>query len=158
MKRLLAVSTFAAAIGFVALMPSRASAQVTATNNLIVSATVVASCRIEPAALPFGNYDGTLNETFDDITVTCNTATPHWVGLGDGLVGSREMQNGANRLPYELFRDAARLVPWDDVDPGVGPYTINAAGSVQQVYGRIAAGHIVPTGYYEDTVVMTVNF
>jgi spore coat protein U-like protein len=156
MKRLLLLSAFAVAA--VALMPSRAAAQATATNNLVVSATVVASCRIEPAVLGFGNYDGTLNETFDDITVTCNTATPHWVGLGDGLVGSREMQNGADRLPYELYRDAARLVPWTDTDPGAGQYTINAAGSVRQVYGRIQAGHIVPTGYYEDTVVMTVNF
>jgi spore coat protein U-like protein len=156
MKRLLALSAAAIALG-----PSLGSAA-TATNNLSVSATVVASCRIDPASLGFGNYDGTLNEAEADITVTCNTATPHWVDLDNGgnFLGTRRMENGGNYLPYELFRDENRTVAWTIGDPGDGPYKPTTAGSVQQVYGRISAGHIVPPAAlpYTDTVVMTVNF
>jgi spore coat protein U-like protein len=155
MKRLLALSVA------IALIPALASAAI-ATNNLSVSATVVASCRVEPASLGFGNYDGTLNEAQADITVTCNTATPHWVGLDDGanFSGTRRMVNAGNFLGYELFRDAGRTVAWTANDPGAGPYTPTTAGSVQQVYGRISAGQIVPAAAlpYTDTVIMTVNF
>jgi spore coat protein U domain-containing protein, fimbrial subunit CupE1/2/3/6 len=163
MKRLLALAALAAAA---VLLPITAWAQ-TATANLDVTANVQGVCTIAPATLNFANYepsDAVADSATGTITVTCTQGSVFWIGLANGLDfagGFRQMANGADRLRYELFRDAGFGVPWDNADPLVGPYTITAASAApidSTVYGRIPAAQNVPTGVYSDTVVMTVNF
>ena len=68
---------------------------------------------------------------------------------------------GGALLAYDLFRDAARLLPWGDGTtlgarlPGVG------TGSAQNltVYGRIPAAQAsAGAGDYGDSVIVTVEY
>jgi spore coat protein U-like protein len=165
MKRLLlAVAASSALLAVIFLAPRARAAQ--ATNTLTVTANVIASCQIAPAALAFGNYDTTQNDATGSITVTCNQGATYWIGLGLGSNASgaqRRMQLAGSFLNYELFRDAGRTQIWDNADPGAGVYTLTAGSTGAQpaltVYGRVAANQVVPQGNnYTDTVTMTVNF
>lgn len=154
-----------AAIALVlAAPPTRAA---TATNTLDVSATVVGLCTIDPATLSFGNYDSSAAVTAQaDITVHCTVGSTYWIGLGLGSHASgstRQMANGGNALPYQLYRDAGFSQVWDNLDPAPTPPHSTASNPglsayTTQVYGRIAANQFVPPGTYTDSVVMTVNF
>jgi spore coat protein U-like protein len=165
MKRLLlAVAASSALLAVIFLAPRARAAQ--ATNTLTVTANVIASCQIAPAALSFGNYDTTVNDGTGTITVTCNQGASYWIGLGPGSNASgaqRRMQLAGSFLNYDLYRDSGRTQGWDNADPGPGVYTLTAASTGAQpgitVYGRIPAGQVVPQGNnYTDTVTMTVNF
>jgi spore coat protein U-like protein len=159
MKRLLALSTFLLAAGVIFLTPAIARAQ-SNTSTLTVTANVVASCEVVAAPLAFGAYHGQAIDTDTTIDVTCNSVTSHWIGLDRGTYGDREMEDpvSGDLLGYELFRDLARTVVWDE-DPAQGAsYTINAATSTSTVYGTLLANQIRSIGNYQDDVLVTVNF
>lgn len=148
---------FAAAILFASVRPARAA---TATNNLNVTATVIASCAIGSATLPFGNYDGMQRDVSTTVAVNCNANVDYWIGLDNGgpsySAPYRRMDDGSgNYLEYQLARDAAQTANWDNNNPGTPDGS--APGNVT-IYGRIPAGRVVPQGAYSDTVVMTLNF
>jgi spore coat protein U-like protein len=163
MKRLLALPTFAVAAALVLAIPDAARAQATNTSTLTVTATVVASCEVSSAPLAFGLYHGAVIENVDTtIDVICNVATDHWVGLDRGETGARSMRDVATTtipLSYELYRDAARTVVWDDTAAQGAGYTyVNQAASTSTVFGRLFADQIVAQGDYDDNVLVTVNF
>ena len=149
----------------VAAPPTRAA---TATNTLDVTATVVGLCTIDHSTLTFATpYDSSAPVTAQaDITVHCTVGSSWWIGLGLGNNASgttRQLANGGNVLPYELYRDAGFSQIWTNSDPAPTPAhaTANNPGVsayTTQVYGRIAANQFVPPGTYTDSVVMTVNF
>lgn len=99
------------------------------------------------------------------VGVLCSAATPYTVYLGDGLnragagSGNRQMANGGERLPYQLYRDVGRTQVWGgSVGSGVAG---SGTGSIQTlpVYGRIAAGTVLPApGDYQDSVIVTVSY
>ena len=104
------------------------------------------------------------------VTVECNTPYTIYIGDGQNRVapgsGNRQMAQGAARLPYQLFKDAARTQVWDATggtaviggsggvsDPGTG------ASQNKTVYASIPAGTTLPVpGTYTDTVVITVTY
>lgn len=72
----------------------------------------------------------------------------------------RQMVNGASRLNYNLYMDAAHTQIWGDPNP----YSYSAVGLAffpnvtLTVYALIPAGQDVPTGSYSDSIVATFNF
>lgn len=145
----------------------------TDTASFQVKIVITESCDIHTVAateLDFGtrarstgNWDATSN-----LTVNCSTATPYTIAMGNGLNASsatvsatnRRMANGANFVPYGLYRDTGRVNLWGgttgtDTLPGTG----TGAAVTVPVYGRVlAASTNVPAGTYLDVVVATITY
>ncbi len=166
MKRILLFGVAAvAAIAVVVTAPTARAA--TATSTLTVSATVAASCTIDPATLTFGTaYNGTAAVS-DSTTVTihCTTGANAWLsfGLGSNASGvQRQMSGGLGEfLAYNLYADAGHTVAYDTVatDPGNTYHVIGGpADSTITIYGQIPTGQYVSSGAYSDSVVSTVHF
>lgn len=140
----------------------------TATGTMGVSATVQTACSLSTIDLAFGNYDptsATATDASSTINVTCTSGTSFTVGVNAGTtsgttVSTRKLANGANRLAYGLYQDAARTTNWGNT-PGLDtPAAIVASSSASSltVYGRLSASQNVPAGTYTDTVTVTVNY
>ena len=137
----------------------------TVTDNLAVSATVIANCSIDAATTPlaFGNYDAivanktTPKDMAASVDVTCtNGATGVTLSAGNGTsfsAGVRHMTKAADKLAYELYSDAGRTTAF-----AAEPVTADGTAQTLDVYGRIPAAETAPVGAYTDTVVMTVTF
>ncbi|MCZ2495461.1 fimbrial major subunit CsuA/B family protein [Xylophilus sp. Kf1] len=163
----LAVATFAS--------QSQAQSQaLTATDNLAVSASVVASCTIT-ASLPvaFGNYDpinANANDALDAVgavTTTCTSGSEAVVTLGQGANAGggsdsspvrRMVSTTGQFLEYALYSDSARQVTWGNSAPTGLSITGNGGANSASVYGRVAAGQNVRVGAFTDSVVATVTF
>ena len=145
----------------------------TAANNLSVTATVAASCTIATNAVAFGAYDPIVtNKTANldgtgTVTVTCTNGSIGTITLGQGAnatIGStdalplRQMAATTNRLSYQLYSDAARLVVWGNAIGAGIARTGSGVADPLTVYGNVTAGQNVPAGSYSDTVVATVTF
>lgn len=81
-------------------------------------------------------------------------------GSGSGH-GTREMSNGATRLAYNLYLDAARTTVWGNGTGGSsvhGPIRPNSGTNTLWVYGRIPARQNVSVGAYSDTLTMTIVY
>jgi spore coat protein U-like protein len=136
----------------------------TRSRNLnVLTTNYVANCVVQPASLLFGSYDpgsAAPRDALGTISVACTAGTPYTVslGLGNNAAGAiRQMANGAARLQYELYADAARTAVWNGVNTvsGTAP-TTSAIGL--PVYGRIPPTQLVAAGGYTDTVQATINF
>ena len=104
------------------------------------------------------------------VTVECNTPYTIYIGDGQNRVapgsGNRRMAQGAARLPYQLFKDAARTQVWDATGGtaaigGSGGVSDTGTGAPQNktVFASIPAGTTLPApGTYTDTVVITVTY
>jgi spore coat protein U-like protein len=158
--------------GAVALALGGMSGSQAATDNLDVSATVVANCTITANALDLGNYDpvganaaaaATASST---LSVTCTSGAAANVTLGQGGsadTGStdadpaRRLTDGTNFLNYGLFTDSGYTDEWGNtVATGVAHTGTGSAASLT-VYGNIPAAQNVPAGAYTDTVVATIE-
>ncbi len=131
-----------------------------------VSASVAPDCRVSATELAFGSV-GLLSAPVDatsQITVTCTANSPYQIGLGDGLHASaplaRRMQgNPGDHVSYDLYRDAARSLPWGPVNSGAAQSGTGLGTSqVFSVFGRVPAQSTPPPGTYRDTVVVTVTY
>jgi len=153
-----------------ALNGERASA-LTATDNLAVSATVIATCTIVAAPVNFGTYDVTAVTPTDatgTVTITCSNGAAVYVTLGQGSnpgAGStdpapaRQMSaGGTDRIGYGLFSDAGHTTTWGNTQATGLTATGNGAAQALSVFGRIPAGQGVASGAYTDSVLATVNY
>lgn len=136
------------------------------------------SCTVSVIAPNFGAYNpfsATPDEVNGSLTATCTllTGTAATVTLTDtfsagssGNYATRTMLSGANKLNYNLYKDAAYTQIRGDGTGGsvTGSATLNltSANRVQSVsgtiYGRIPAGQNVAPGTYTDTLVVTITF
>jgi spore coat protein U-like protein len=163
---LLRRSAAAAFLVSAAAMPSGANAG-TATDNLAVSATVIASCNVGANPLAFGNYNpvsATALDAATTISVTCTNGTAYEVSMSAGAgagasVATRKMSASGNLLNYSIYRDSNRSNVWG-VTTGSNVVTGTGSGAAQpiDVYGRIPAQQAAPAGSYTDTVVVTVTY
>jgi spore coat protein U-like protein len=154
-------------IGFLALGMSStpAIAQTDpATTTFVVSATVLKDCVVAATALAFGNYTGAVNNATSTVTVTCTNTTTYTVGLSAGLatgatVTTRQMQDGANLLPYALYSNSGMTTNWGNT-AATNWVSGTGTGGAQAltVYGQIAAGLYVTPGSYTDTITATVTY
>ena len=139
------------------------------TSNLTVTAIVAPNCTINTTPLTFGTYDpvtanatSVLNGT-GSVVVTCTNGTAATISMGEGLnpkapnpaLPQRQMANGANRLSYALFSDAARSNVWSTASVS---HVGNGLPATLTVYGAVDAAQNVPAGPYSDTVVATITF
>jgi spore coat protein U-like protein len=76
------------------------------------------------------------------------------------------MTGSANKLRYNLYRDALRLNIWGDTTGGTSNLTgslllqspLGTASGVHGVYARIFSFQNAVPGAYADTVVVTVSY
>jgi spore coat protein U-like protein len=161
-----------AVAGGIALALGGVSGTQAATDDLDVSATVVANCTITANALDLGDYDpvganaAAAATATTTLSVACTSGATADVTLGQGSnagAGStdadpnRRLTDGTNFLNYGLFTDVGRTDEWGNtVATGVA-YTGTGSVTSITVYGSIPAAQIVPAGVYNDTVVATIE-
>jgi spore coat protein U-like protein len=122
-------------------------------------------CTISTSQVAFGTYNvfnSVATASTGSVTYWCSWAWTVSVYLSKGIAGSnnpRQMANGANRLSYNLYLDAAHTRIWGDPSPNY--YTANGvwmSGATLTVYGLVPALQDVATGSYSDSVTATINF
>jgi spore coat protein U-like protein len=147
----------------------------TATTTFTVTAAVSANCTISATGISFTYDPVSANATTaatatGTVTIACTKGSGPSIGLNAGnnagaVAGvTRAMANGANRLGYELFQQAAAPgngAVWSDIgganplNAGVSPSKAARSFTVQ---AQIPAGQDVSVGSYSDTITATVNF
>lgn len=168
-KSLLATALIALA-GFSLSATAASSPQ---TTTFQVTATVVASCVVTSTNIAFGNYDPTATGALTAngaVTAKCTKGSVVNVELGQGsnagtgstgAVPARQMKNGTNFLPYNIYTTSGGTTEW-----GTGtanrPASQTAASANTALtfptYGSLPAGTDVPAGNYTDSVIATVTF
>jgi spore coat protein U-like protein len=151
-------------IGFVMVFALIAAnigmAQTTVPNDLIVTATVVPSCRITSVTdIGFGTYDPTDAADNDagsgDINFRCVRGTDY----NTYIVGTRTMTDGGvETLDFELYSDAGRTTTYPSATEGITGNAANNAIITSNIYGRIAALQDVAVGSYSVTLTATVEY
>lgn len=136
------------------------------------------NCNVSATGVTFGNYDPTSSLPTDatgNVHVFCTVlllsiASTVNISLnpGTGNSGSffpRKMSSGANRLNYNLYKEASHATVWGDGTGGTGLWPdsnilILVAGTPidHTIYGSIPAGQYVAAGAYSDTITVTVEY
>ena len=159
------ITRLAAALTLSLAAMSASATQV--TSNFDATLTVVSSCTIAAANLPFGSTPGQITANIDassSITVNCNPGSAYNVllsaGTGTGsTVSARKMNSGVNVVSYQLYRDAGRTQVWGST---IGTDTVSGTGAganqTLTVYGRVPSGQSVVNGSYSSTVTAAVDF
>lgn len=136
-----------------------------ASQNMTVSAQVVANCTILVTGLDFGKYDPIVlhrnladwMESDASITTECTQGTSPKITLTSAS-GFQLGNAGTDKLDYSLHTAAgvASGTEWP-----VGGQAIAATGYtdvVTYVYGKLSGGQDVAVGNYSDTVVVDIAF
>jgi spore coat protein U-like protein len=165
-----------AALGLAALstIASDALAE-TATDNLVVSATIANNCTISAGSIAFGAYDpiganlGAPLDATGTVTVHCTEGSSASIRLSQGAnpdtgssteaVPVRRLKSAENKhLEYFLFSDTERTTVWGNDETAQVGHAGDGTPTPLTVWGRIPAGQNVPAGTYNDTVIATVTF
>ena len=130
-----------------------------------------AACTVTANPLAFGVYppfSGAATNSTGQVQVRCSGGFTgiYTIALNSGLnsggsFASRKMASGANRLSYQLYRDAARTSVWGDGTGGtsiVSTLCNNNCNDTATVYGSVPALQNVAPGAYVDTVIVTVTY
>ena len=142
------------------------------TNNLNVSATVVASCVVSGATLSFGSaIDPTSASVPIDasttMTVICTSTTPYSVAFNAGTnaggasnFSARAVKSGTHTIGYQLYSDNLRTTVWGDGTSTSSTLAGTGTGSNQSltIYGRMPSVTGAVPGSYTDTVTVTVTY
>ncbi|AGC43118.1 spore coat protein domain-containing protein [Myxococcus stipitatus DSM 14675] len=141
--------------------------------NLLCLPAAHAVCRFQSTVGPsFGVYTSSATfplDTTGSITYRCDaqpqlsTLTLDLSAGGAGSYFPRKLQGpSSNRLNYNLYLDATRLLIWGNGSLGTvryGPvFPVNAVEVTVPIYGRIPAGQAASAGAYSDTLVITMTF
>ncbi len=138
-----------------------------------------ATCSVAASPLAFGSYQSNQAHAIDSagsLTVSCTRAAldaaPVTVSYeldisrgGSGNFTNRELQSGASRLQYGIYRDPLRSIAWGDGSAGSArvssSLTVSAsltATAVHTVYGRLFGRQNVIPGAYSDSITVTMNY
>ncbi|WP_342379753.1 spore coat U domain-containing protein [Myxococcus stipitatus] len=154
-------------------VPSHARAWMVLGANLLCLPAAHAVCSIQSTVAPsFGAYTSSATLPLDaagSITYRCDaqpqlsTLTLDLSAGGAGSYSPRQLQGPSNnRLNYNLYLDATRLLIWGNGSLGTtryGPvFPVNAVEVTVPIYGRIPAGQAASAGAYSDTLVITMTF
>jgi spore coat protein U domain-containing protein, fimbrial subunit CupE1/2/3/6 len=131
-----------------------------------VSAGVAPVCTIVTSDLAFGAYDPLVAnarvglDAEASVTVTCTRAVPGAVAVDGGLYGGRRMASGAQRLAYQIYKDASHATVWQAGPEGGVAIVGGGATQPERVtlFGRIPPGQVVLSGRYTDSITATVQF
>ncbi|AKC87506.1 Csu type fimbrial protein [Pseudoxanthomonas suwonensis] len=144
----------------------------TATGNFQVRINITESCAFSTTGasdVNFGDKARSSSGNADNtgtLVVNCTQGTPFNIGLNAGTytgatVATRRMSNGANSIPYSLYRDSNRTLNWGNtVSTDTHAGTGTGANQSISVYGRVAGGAAVnvPAGVYTDTIQATITY
>jgi spore coat protein U-like protein len=153
------------------------------TGSITVSATVGDACNITVNGdVAFGSYDGVNTnataalDAATTITAQCNSGSSARIDLNTGANGDSNLLNPARAmrindsaaeapgLSYNLYKDTARLYKFGKggtggaTDQGGLDLATDGSSMTVNVYGRMAAGQVVPAGNYVDTVTVSVFY
>lgn len=156
-------AAFAVASMVVALSLGAPAGAGSDTDQLTVTATVLSACSLSGGTLNFGNYtsgqtanldvNGTINY------VNCSGSLTFTLDGGtSGNINARQMSSGANRLNYQIYRNAARNAIWGTGADAHGVVLIGTQSGTVSVFGRIPASQVVADGTYTDTINITLTF
>jgi spore coat protein U-like protein len=129
------------------------------------AAHAVLTCTLSASGVAFGPFIGSQLLVVGTITIACtgtgnvNNATVSLSRGNSGTYLARQMNNGANRLLYNLYTDLTFTQIWGDGTEGSSPVT-RASGpqvSVLQVAAKLPAQTIPPSGGYSDTIIATLE-
>lgn len=158
------------AAAFAALVAGAASAA-TDTTTFNVKIVITSSCDIHTVAatdVDFGSQPSTATNVDNQgaLNLSCTPGTAYTVALDNGQngtdVNSRKMANGANLVPYQLYRLAARGAGdvWGSTT-GAGGNVLAGSGTGSTVsipvYGRVPSANF-PAGSYNDVITATVTY
>lgn len=145
----------------------------TDTTSFQVKIVITESCDIHTVAASDMDFSSHARSTgpwdaTSNLTVNCSSGTPYTIAMNNGLNPSgatvsatnRRMVNGANFVPYGLYRDSGRTLLWGNT---TGTDTLAGTGTnaavLVPVYGRVlAASTNVAAGTYLDTVTATITY
>lgn len=161
-------SNFTGGIDFTVTAGLLSCADPQATGSFTVSANIVPSCSVSAGTLDFGTLGTNVTAPITGqttIDVACSDGIPYSVyldqGTGPGVADptGRKMVSGSNTLSYGLYRNVGLTSSWGWT-AGFDGLSATGTGAVQSipVYGQINAGQTAPTGTYNDTVVITVEY
>jgi spore coat protein U-like protein len=157
MKKGIIILTALTAIGLLAM--NGVSMAATKTNNLNVTATVVANCNITSVTdITFGTYDTTSATPLDangDMTFRCTKNTSYKTYI----TGTRTMTgSGADTLTFTLFTDAGHTTSFPIDNSGGATVAPSNAAIVKTIYGRVPATQDVGIDSYAKVLVATVEY
>ncbi len=131
------------------------------------AAARAAVCGVSATPVALGTYlpfSGTPTDSTGTVTVTCIGTATIVIALSTGGSGSytnRQMSNGAARLRYQLYANAARTTVWGNGSSGTVTVTDTLTGFARRnytAYGRIPTPQGVTPGSYVDTITVTVTY
>lgn len=141
----------------------------TDSTNFNVKIIITNTCDIHTVAatdVDFGTVASTAVNTdaAGQLNVTCTPLAAYTIALGNGQngasVSTRKMTDGANLIPYQLYKAAARAAGdvWGSTI-GTDVYSGTGTGAAQAipVYGRVPAVN-VPAGSYNDVITATITY
>lgn len=142
-----------------------------ATANLQVQITLVASCAISANTLNFGSGVGLLSSAVNGSTtlaVTCSNSTPYTVSLDGGNVSGSTVSarlmagtatgNTSTTLQFQLYSDTNRTVVWGNTSGTWVSGTGNGSAQTLTVYGQVPAQATPKPDTYQTTVTATVSY
>lgn len=153
------------------VLGSTAATAATDTTTFNVKIVITSTCDIHttaPTDVNFGTQPSSATNVDNQgaLNVTCTPGTAYTIALDNGQngtdVNSRKMASGANLVPYQLYRAAARGAGdvWGSTT-GAGGNVLagSGTGAVQNVpvYGRVPSANF-PAGSYNDVVTATITY
>ncbi|KRB08116.1 spore coat U domain-containing protein [Lysobacter sp. Root690] len=159
---------FIAVLALAGVGPASAANDTTQFNVTITITSVCDIHTVAPTNVNFGSVASTATNVDQQgqLTINCTPGTAYTIGLDNGQngtdVNSRKMASGANLVPYQLYRAAARGAAdvWGST-AGVGGNVLAGSGTGAAVnvpvYGRTPSANF-PTGTYNDVVTATVTY
>lgn len=154
-----------------AALATGAASAATDTTTFNVKIVITSSCDIHTVAatnVDFGTQPSTVTNIDNQgaLSLNCTPGTAYTVALDNGQngadVNSRKMANGANLVPYQLYRAAARGAGdvWGSTT-GAGGNVLAGSGTGAAVsipvYGRVPSTNF-PAGSYNDVITATVTY
>jgi spore coat protein U-like protein len=138
-------------------------------GSLYASEAQAQSCTISATSVNFGTYsvfNGSSTNSTGTIQYRCNGNTNWiWITLTRGASATfnpRQMVKGAERLNYNLFRNASLSTIWGDGTGGTSLYFTfdppNNTTVTLTVYGSVPAGQDVSAGSFSDSITAVINF
>lgn len=137
------------------------------------AACLTCSCTVSADPLSFGSLSPLMGpvDAVGEIEVSCIGLTTALDSISlrlstgvSGTYASRQLRNGVNVLPYNLYSDPARTVVWGNGTGGSSELEVQNQFSLitwttsAPVYARVSPAPSAPPGTYTDTIIVTVEW
>lgn len=123
-------------------------------------------CFISFPTLDFGSinaYDGIAETSNTNVSVTCSTTSDAAVSytIATPSSANRKMNNNSNTMSYDLYKDNAFSIRFDNKSIFSNSYMLSAGQMKTDyftIYGRIPVQPVSVVGTYTDTISLILNY